>query len=140
MAELEFRKNRLAVRQQAVDEAFERVLVKIRQMPPDQYFKTLVNMVVAAAVTGKEKIILSDSDKKRLPANFLKLVHQMLEAKGLSGEIEISDEQRYISSGFVLVSEFTELNYTFESILRMNRDEYEAEAVGGLFGKTGTGA
>lgn len=139
MAELEFRKRRLAARQQAVDELFDRVLNKIRQMPPEQYFKMLVNMIVATAVTGQEKIVLSETDKRQLPANFLKLIHQMLEARGLPGGIEFSEEKRAISSGFILVSDFTELNYTFESILRMNRDEYEVEAVNGLFGTAGTG-
>jgi V/A-type H+-transporting ATPase subunit E len=139
MAELEFRKRRLAARQQAVDEVFDMTLNKIRRMHPERYFKILVNMVVAASVTGKEKIILSDTDKKQLPANFLKLVHQMLETKGLPGGIELSEEKRTISGGFILVSEFTELNYAFESILRMNRDEYEVEAAEGLFGKAGTG-
>jgi V/A-type H+-transporting ATPase subunit E len=140
MSELEFRKDRLAAKQQAVDEVFDKTLAKIRKMAPEQYFKMLVNMVAATSVTGKEKIILSETDKKQLPTNFLKLIHQMLEAKGLPGGIEISDEVRSISSGFILVSEYTELNYTFESILRMNRDVYEAEVVDGLFGKAETGA
>jgi V/A-type H+-transporting ATPase subunit E len=140
MSELEFRKDRLAARQQAVDEVFNRTLAKIRKMAPDQYFKMLVNMITATAVTGKEKIILSEADKKQLPANFLKLIHQILESKGVAGDIELSNEVRPIASGFILVSEYTELNYTFESILRMNRDVYEAEVVDGLFGKAGSGA
>jgi V/A-type H+-transporting ATPase subunit E len=139
MSELEFRKDRLAARQQAVDEVFNRTLAKIRKMAPDQYFKMLVNMITATAVTGNEKVILSETDKRQLPVNFFKLIHQILESKGLSGNIELSEEIRPISSGFILVSEYTELNYTFESILRMNRDVYEAEVVDGLFGKAGSG-
>ena len=140
MSELEFRKELLTVKQQAIEEVFNITLDKIRKLPSEQYYRMLIKMICMTAITGKEKIILPEADKKQLPSNFLKMVQQGLKTRGLSGEVEISAENRPIVSGFILISDYTELNYTFEAILRMNRDEYEAEAIEGLFGNTETGA
>ena len=140
MSELQFRNELLTAKQDLVDEVFEITLDKIRKLPPEQYFRMLVKMICATSITGKEAIILPEADKKQLPGNFLKMIQQSLIAKGLPGEVIISTENRPITSGFILASDYSELNYTFEAILRMNRDEYEAEAVASLFSEAETGA
>jgi V/A-type H+-transporting ATPase subunit E len=68
-----------------------------------------------------------------LGPGFIAGINTQLKARGIKGELKLSDEARGISGGFILKKGDIEVNNTFEALIRMTRDELEAEVVKVLF-------
>lgn len=132
-AELEGRKQKLQAKQELIEEAFNKAIERLNSLPLEQYEEILANMVVNSVKTGDEEVILSGNDKSRLGIGFIENINRRLEAKGIKGSVRLSGEFRDIKSGFILKRGNVEVNNTFESIIRMQRDELEAEVVKVLF-------
>jgi V/A-type H+-transporting ATPase subunit E len=62
-------------------------------------------------------------------------VNDALRAAGKSGNLRLSDETRRFSGGVVLVGKNVELNCTFDSTLKLIRDDIEPEVAAILFGQ-----
>ncbi len=133
VAELEARKQKLMAKQQIVDEAFELTLKKLNNLPDIEYQSILVEMISNSVETGKEEILLSSKDKQRMSPGFTDELNKKLLQRGISANLKISEETRNISGGFILKSGDIEVNNSFESIIRMNRDDIEAEVIKSLF-------
>jgi V/A-type H+-transporting ATPase subunit E len=135
MAELEMRKGLLAVKQKMVDTAFERTLEKLRNLEGKDYENMIMGMMEKAVETGNEEIILSPNDLKKFKPEFLSTVNQRLSKKGIKSNLKIAEETRNIRGGFILKGEGVEVNNSFESIIRMERDEIESQVAAILFGE-----
>lgn len=133
VAELEARKQKLKAKQEVVDEAFELTLKKLNTLPDIEYQSILVEMISKAVETGEEEVVLSSRDTQRLSADFIEELNKKLSQKGVLGNLKISGETREISGGFILKSGDIELNNSFESIIRMKRDDIESEVIKSLF-------
>ena len=136
-ANLEMKKDVLAVKQEMIDRVFEETLNVIEQMPVAEYRGVIADMLIDAVVSGDETVIFSERDQDRLDAGFLAGVNIKLKEQGKKGELKLAPERGHFRSGFVLVSGGLELNNTFESIIRMRRNELEAEIAEILFGEEG---
>jgi V/A-type H+-transporting ATPase subunit E len=135
MAELEMRKGLLAVKQKMVDTAFERALEKLRNLEGKDYENMIMGMMEKAVETGNEEIILSPNDLKKFKPEFLSTVNQRLSKKGIKSNLKIAEETRNIQGGFILKGKGVEVNNSFESIIRMERDEIESQVAAILFGE-----
>ncbi|NLL06658.1 MAG: hypothetical protein GX270_12925 [Clostridiaceae bacterium] len=133
VAELEARKQKLMAKQEVVDEAFELALKKLNNLPDVEYQSILVEMITNSIETGKEEILLSLKDKQRISSGFIDELNKKLLQKGISAKMKISEETRNISGGFILKSGDIEVNNSFESIIRMYRDDIEPEVIKCLF-------
>lgn len=133
VAQLEARKERLSAKQEVIEEAFNNTFKKLKAMPNKQYEEIITKMVVETATTGNEEILLSKYDKDRLSADFIKNINEKLENKKIKGNVKISNEVRNIEGGFILRKGDVEINNSFEVIIRMRRDELEAEVIKILF-------
>jgi V/A-type H+-transporting ATPase subunit E len=133
MLELEMRKEMLSTKQQLIEEVFQTALDSLSKMESNEYEATLLKLIIDAVESGDEEILLSSQDKNRLPADFIGKLNQALVQAGKKGNLKISDETRSIMGGFVLKAEGVELNYSFEALLRMYRDEIEPEVAAILF-------
>lgn len=133
VAELEARKQKLQAKQEVVDEAFDLALQKLNNLPDIEYQSILVEMISNSIQTGKEEVLLSESDKKRLSPGFIEELNKKLTDKGVAANLKISDEHRNINGGFILKSGDIEINNSFEAIIRMNRDDIETEVIKALF-------
>lgn len=133
VAELEARKQKLQAKQEVVDEAFDLALQKLNNLPDIEYQSILVEMISNSIQTGKEEVLLSESDKKRLSPGFIEELNKKLADKGVAANLKISDEHRNINGGFILKSGDIEINNSFEAIIRMNRDDIETEVIKALF-------
>lgn len=125
IVELEMRKDVLASKQQAIEEVFEKVLDRMNNLEDSKYEKVILDMLMASVESGEEEIVMSESGMKKLSADFLNKLNKALIAAGKKGNVKISDEIRDISGGFILKSRGVEINNSFESIIRLNRDEIE---------------
>jgi len=132
-AQLEARKTKLRVKQEMIEKAFSEALDRLISMPSDEYEKMLAEMIAESVSTGNEEIILSHRDKKRLSGNFLQLVNSKIAARGITGNVRLSEETGDFLGGFILRSGNVEINNSFEAVIRMRREELEPDIVKILF-------
>jgi|Deesub1362A_J573_1020465.scaffolds.fasta_scaffold00598_10 V/A-type H+-transporting ATPase subunit E len=130
MAELDMKKNLLAVKQDMVDRAFQQALEKLKNMETVKYEEILTAMILQAVETGEEEIILSKRDLGRLSKDFITKLNNLRERRL---NLKLSRESRDIEGGFILKSRRVETNSSFESIMRMERDNIESRIAGILF-------
>lgn len=133
VAELEGRKQKLKAKQEIIEEVFEKTVERLITLPLEKYEDILATMILNSVKTGSEEIILSGMDKSRLGTGLIKRINIELNKKGMNGNIKLSEQERDIKGGFILKSGFIEVNNSFEAIIRMQRDEFEALVVKELF-------
>jgi V/A-type H+-transporting ATPase subunit E len=132
-AELEGRKELLAVKRRLIDDLFDEARDLLCRKSGAEYEALLLDMISASAF-GDAEIILSERDRDRLPEGFQNSVNTVLGAVGKPYRLTLSDETRPIGGGFILRSGQIEINNSFESIIRNKRDSLESLAVKMLFG------
>jgi len=125
IVELEMRKDILTAKQQAIDEVFDKVLLKMINFDNSKYEQVIFDMLMNSVESGEEEVIISEEGKKKLSPDFISKANKALEAVGKKGKLKISDETRNISGGFILTSQGVEVNNSFEAVIRLNRDEIE---------------
>lgn len=132
-ANLEFRKEILAEKQNAIDSAFQEAINSLVQMKDDEYRQIIKKMLISSVQSGDEEIILSPRDKTRINENFIKEVNKELVKLGKKGNIRISKNSYNMLGGFVLKKGSIEINNSFETLFKSFRDELEAEVSKVLF-------
>ena len=162
-AQMERRKLELAAKQEVLGEAFEKALEKLCTLPDEEYIQLLTALVLQAASTGREQLIFSPKDRNRIgkavvvAANealvkqvapelpdsltdskvgaFLgKMVNSATAQITGTGLLTLSEETRPIQGGFILVDGPVEVNCSFETLLRLQREKLEKPAAEILFG------
>lgn len=133
IVELEMRKDVLAAKQESIESVFAAVLERMNNMESSKYRQVVYNLLLEAAETGEEEVILSEGAKNKLPSDFMDKVNDALKAAGKKGKLRLSDEKREISGGFILKSQGIEINNSFEAVLRQYRDEIEPQVAAILF-------
>jgi len=160
-AQLERRKLELAARQQVLSEAFDKALDDLCRLSEEDYIALLAALAARAAVSGREQLIFSEADRARvgkqvvMAANellvkgavpalpdmgegkvgaFLDKVIQTTAAKVTgTGMLTLSEQTRPIRGGFVLSDGEVEVNCTFETLVRVQREKLEKEVADILF-------
>ncbi len=133
-ARLEAKQRVLAARRKALDRVFEEALRRLQQLPDEVYVELLKRLIVHAAETGREEIVLSPDDRAKLPAPFLKEVNEELHRRGKAGELTLSDEMRPLGGGVVLRSSRVEINASFPVLIERARERLEIDVARMLFG------
>jgi V/A-type H+-transporting ATPase subunit E len=133
IAELEARKEVLAAKQDLIAAVFDRSLDELLASDDQDYLALMQRMLLESVISGREEVVLSAADQKRIPAVFWKELNELLKKKGKEGNLAPSTEPREIRGGFVLLAEGVEINCTFESLFKMLRDELEPEVASVLF-------
>lgn len=133
VAQLEARKDLLSAKQELISEAFEKSLDQLAGMDDRPYLTIIQGMLLSLVETGTEKVICSARDQKRIPNGFWKEVNESLVKKGKKGILELAKETRDIRGGFILQAEGVEMNCSFESLLKLKRDQLEPEIAAVLF-------
>jgi len=131
-AHIEGRMTRLAGKQRIIDEVFEKAVKSLCDKPDGEYEALLARMIADSA-SGREQLILSGYDKKRISAGFVDGVNAALAAKGKQAGLTLSEDERPIEGGFVLLDGQVEINNSFKSIVKANKDGLELAAVKMLF-------
>jgi V/A-type H+-transporting ATPase subunit E len=123
----------LAAKRAVLDRAFEQTTAKLLAMPVPEYKSWLLRMVVHAAETGEEEVILSPADRQVLGEAFIKEANAQLAKHGKKGALKLSAEARDIGRGFVLKGTNSETNVTLQTLLRRAYEELEIELAQLLF-------
>ncbi|WP_422447980.1 V-type ATP synthase subunit E [Thermoanaerobacterium sp. DL9XJH110] len=133
MARLEQRKALLEVKQQIIDEVFEKAQRELENLPAKDYQNLVVNMLVKSAITGDEEVIISEKDKEKITPDQVEKANRLLKAQGKAGMLKLSGQTRPMIGGVVLRSKDLEVNCTFDSLIKMQREELETEIAKILF-------
>lgn len=162
MAEMESRKLVLAAKQEVLDEAFTMALEKLCTLPDEEYIELLAALAVKAARTGREKVIFSQKDRNRVGKAVVTKANDALARKvaprlpndltdtragaildkvvtGASailagtGMLTLAEETRPIKGGIILSDGDVETNCTFETLVRLQRENISGEVAKVLF-------
>jgi len=134
LAQLEARNRILAARRQALDGVFAEAAKRLAQLKDQEYLNFLRRLLVQAAETGEEEILLSPKDRARLNANFLESVNAELCKADKKGALRLAQENRELSGGFVLRGRGYEVNVSFSVLIRQAKEKLESEVASILFG------
>ncbi len=161
-AQMETRKLTLAAKQEVVGEAFEHAVEKLCSLPDKELVPLLTALAVQASSTGKEALIFSVKDRARigkqvviaaneelvkraapgLPSNYAdnkvgaflgKVVNTTAAVVTGTGQLTLSEQTRPMRGGFIMVDDDVEINCTFETLVRLQREKLEREVANVLF-------
>ena len=162
VAQLEARKLILAAKQEALSAAFDKALDDLLTLPEGEYVSLLATLAAKAARTGRESVILSQKDRTRYGKQVVTQANEILArqvAPKLPGELTdsragalldrvvtgasallagtgmltLSEESRPIKGGLILSDGDVEVNCTFETLVRLQREEMASEVAKVLF-------
>ncbi|AYO31801.1 MAG: V/A-type H+/Na+-transporting ATPase subunit [Thermoanaerobacteraceae bacterium] len=125
MAELEERKGLLQAKQQIIDEVFDKARQELANLPVEDYRQLIYKMLLESSITGDEEIIIDEKDKSRITPDLVEKVNKELKTKGKSGNLKISAKTRPMIGGFILKARDMEINSTFDSLIKLQREELE---------------
>ncbi|RDU21819.1 V-type ATP synthase subunit E [Anaerosacchariphilus polymeriproducens] len=121
VAALNIRKKILSAKQQMIEDILKKAKVLLINMSDEEYFNVLLKMLLKYAQKMPGDIIFSEADKKRLPKKFDKKIKEAL--SNIPGaSLNISNSERKIDGGFILVYEGIEENCTFDALILENRE------------------
>lgn len=128
-AQMEGRKLQLAAKQTVVERAYDRALEKLQNMPEGQYVRLLAALLQEASASGGGEVIFSPQDRETAGKKAVE------KANAADGSLRIADETRPISRGFILREGQTEVNCTFETLVRLQKEEAAGAVAKKLFGE-----
>ncbi|MEA4816842.1 MAG: V-type ATP synthase subunit E [Lachnospiraceae bacterium] len=120
-AEMQAKKMILEQKQACLEEVISIAKEKLKSLSDDEYKVILFSMLDKAIANKGSEIIFSAKDKANL--------QKEATAKGF----KISDETRNIEGGFIVKKGDIEYNYSFESIISVEKEEIEQIAAEILF-------
>lgn len=132
MAELDQRKEMLAMKRAVIDAAFDEALSNMRGMKADKARAFMEGMIISAC-EGDEVVIVSKGDEKVFDEGYIAQINAKIAKSGKPGKLTLSKETRELGGGVVLSRGGMEVNLTYPSVLSEKRPELEAEVAGMLF-------
>ena len=161
-SQMEKRKLILGAKQEVVGEAFDLALEKLCQLPDSELVNLWAALAVEASSTGREALVFSVKDRARigkqvviaanealvkgvkpeLPNSFAetkvgalldKVVQSTTAMVTGTGQLTLSEETRPIQGGFIMLNGDIEINCTFETLVRMQRESLERDVAKKLF-------
>ena len=127
-AQMEARKAALAAKQEMVEKAYGLALQKLCSLPEEKYAAVLAELLIQASSTGKEEVIFSDKDRRKVGKAAVEKAN-----KDGGRKLTLSGETRSIQGGFILRSENVEVNCAFDTLVRLQKAETAGEVVKKLF-------
>lgn len=132
-AQINSRKDILALKQDMIDSVFAAAKEKICSMPAKEYTAWLVSLVTEAACSGDEELILDARDSAK-GAEIVEKANAALAAKGGKAQLRLSDTVRDITGGIILRKGNIETNCTLDAILEQARKDLASAVAEQLFG------
>ena len=131
VAQLECRKEVLRAKQEVVEEAFQLAMKKLTHLPQEKCVALLADLAAQAASKGTEALIFSAAAPARLGKAVVVAANQKL---GDKGQLTLSQETRPMQGGFILSDGVVEVNCTFETLVRLQRNTLSTQVADVLFG------
>ena len=133
MAELDIRKEALALKQEMIETAFEKAISQLLEGDKEKYSALLKKLVLDADLKGDEELILNPNDRGGMGDALIRELNEAFLKAGKKGEMRLSPESRSIRGGVIVRRGRKEVNCSVESIIYSKRDELEAPVARILF-------
>ncbi|MDU7454177.1 MULTISPECIES: V-type ATP synthase subunit E [Clostridium] len=127
-AKLKVRNNKLAAKQEIIDEVFEKSIDKLTELSKEEFLNFVKNTISTMNLTGKQTLILNETGLKFVDVAFIEELNSKVKA-----QITLSEKAGNFKGGFILENEGIEINSTFEALVSSLRDELEFEVAQVLF-------
>ncbi len=134
LAKLEARNKLLEKKKIFIKEVFQEASKRISRVSNEKYRSFLKKVILEAAESGEEEIILSERDRELVDAKFLEEINQELQKMGKKGSLKFSSETREIKGGVILKKNGLEINSSLETLLEELRLEKEKEILQKIIG------
>lgn len=127
---LEARKLMLQTKQNQIDKVFSLALDKLCALPAEDRVKFLSKICAVSSHTGKELIILNAKEHAEIGAEVEIMANSLTEA---TANLRLADFNYDIVGGVVLKDGNTETNATYDTMLKIIRDQISGEISDILF-------
>lgn len=127
-AKLKVRNNKLAAKQEIINEVFEKSIDKLTTLSKKEFLSFLENTISSMNLTGKQTLVLNKEGLKIVDSAFIDKLN-----KKINAEITLSETAGNFKGGFILENNGIEINSTYEALVSSLRDELEFEVAKVLF-------
>lgn len=134
LAGLAVRKNALAARRAVLDEAFDAAKAALLALPKARYEALLTKLIIESADTGCEQLLVPATDRPCYTEGLLDRLNAALTAAGKQGRLSLAEEDAPFEGGVMLIGEKTDVNASFDALLKAAREQYERQVTDLLFG------
>lgn len=149
IANLEARKSSLASKRAVLDQAFALAAKELKKLDDESWTRLITRIVVEAAETGTETLRVPAADMEKYQGNFLSRLKAefggegsmldelniALEKTGKMGLLKLDKTPADFDGGVLLIGEKSDVNGSFDVLLRAVREQYEREVSAILFGQ-----
>ena len=132
-AEMEAKKSILAFKQELVAKTFAAAAAQLRALPREDYVSFLAKQAAAAASYGEEELIFNAEDAANVGKAVAKAANELLRARGIAGNLTVSEETRAIPGGVIVRMGDIEVNCAVDVLVEMRRGELAAQVAELLF-------
>lgn len=127
-AKLKVRNNKLAAKQEIIDEVFEKSIDKLTNLSKEEFLNFLKNTILSMNLMGKQTLVLNEQGLKFVDSAFIEELN-----KKVNAQITLSETVGKFKGGFILENNGIEINSTYEALVSSLRDELEFEVAKVLF-------
>ena len=127
-AKLKVRNNKLAAKQEIIDEVFEKSIDKLTKLSKEDFLNFVKNAISSMNLSGKQTLILNEEGLKFVDEAFIDELNKNVDAQIILGETPGK-----FKGGFILENNGIEINSTYEALVSSLRDELEFEVAKVLF-------
>lgn len=121
MAEQKKKRAILNAKQEYIEKIMDKTYEKLIGSEDGEYFDYVLKLVKKYALPQDGYIIFNEKDRNRMPADLMEKIQGIAKEKG--GSLTMSDEQRKIDGGFVLVYGGIEENCIFKSLMEIEKEK-----------------
>ena len=132
-AEMESKKTILGAKQAVLDKAFAQARDKLLRLPEEEYVSLLARLAAGSSGTGTEAVVMNAKDRDALGEKTVAEANRLRAQAGLPASLTLSAETAEIDGGLFLRDQSSEVNCTFETLLRLGREELAGQAAAILF-------
>ena len=129
IANMESKKDILALKQEMVAAAFDKAKEMILGLPEEKYLAFLEKLVVRSVSTGDEQIILNQTDKAKYGSALIKAVNEAIPGSKLT----LSEETGDFEGGLIMRRGSVEVNNTLSLLIDLCRGEMSSQVARVLF-------
>jgi len=127
-AKLKVRNDKLAAKQQIINEVFESSVEKLATFSKEDFLVFVKNTILSMNLSGKQTLVLNKQGLGFVDKSFIDELNSKVNA-----EIILSETVGNFKGGFILKNNGIEINNTYEALVSSLRDELEFEVAKVLF-------
>ncbi len=131
-ARLEQKKELLKTKQEQINKIYQKVFNDLLMSPTGIYQNFIKKMILEIMEQGESEIFISSRDEKRITPSFIDQVNKELKKGKQKGKIKLSPERVDISGGFILRQGKVELDNSFDTWIKLIREETEEQVISRL--------